>query len=224
MSVNSVHALAPDTRTPGQKGHPPLKGAKLASLAEIAKTAVFAPVTITSPDGRQRTVHTHEFACLWYKPFYTRAVNVILIRNPGTTEGFDVAIASTDTDVAAGELLSRYDSRWTIETANQEAKAHGVGDARNRVQKAVQRTVPFGLLAQTITIVWYQLHGDPDADLDHRRRHAPWYRHKTTVSYSDMLAALRRELIRHEFWTQAHQTTTNPKLTQAQSPSTQQAA
>lgn len=218
-----VHKLAP-ARQPGQKGRPPLKGAKLPTLAEIAQTAIFKRATVTGPDGRERTVHVHEFVCLWYTPFHTRAVKVILIRNPGTTNGFDVAIASTDADVPASELLSRYDSRWTIETANQEAKAHGVGQARNRVQKAVERTVPFGFLAQTITIAWYQLHGDPDTDLDHRRRTAPWYRQKTTVSYTDMLAALRRELIRHEFWTQAPPVTTNSKLTQTQSPSAQAAA
>ena len=224
MRANAALHKLPPARPQGQKGRPPLKGAKLPTLAEIAATATFTPATVTGPDGRERTVHVHELTCLWYKPFYTRAVKVILIRNRGTTEGFDVAIASTDTDLAAGELLSRYDSRWTIETANQEAKAHGVGDARNRIQQAVQRTVPFGFLAQTITIAWYQLHGDPDADLDHRRFTAPWYRHKTTISYSDMLAALRRELLRHEFWSQAPPTTTTPKLTQAQPPSAQAAA
>ena len=130
-------------------------------------------------------------------------MKVILIRNPGTEAGFDVALASTDADIPAAELIARYDSRWTIETANQEAKAHGVGEARNRVQKAVERTVPFGFLAQTITIAWYAVHGDPETDLDQRLRESPWYRQKTTISYADMLAALRRELIRHEFWTQA---------------------
>ena len=93
------------------------------------------------------------------------------------------------------------------------------GDARNRVEKAVKRTVPFGFLTQTITIAWYAVHGDPEADLATRRRSAPWYRQKTTVSYTDMLAALRRELIRNEFWAQAHPMTTNPELTQPQSPS-----
>ena len=224
MRGNAALHKLPPARQPGQQGRPPLKGAKLPTLAEIAKSATFEPASVTGPDRRERTVHVHELICLWYKPFYTRAVKVILIRNPGTSEGFDVAVASTDIDVSAGELLSRYDSRWTIETANQEAKAHGVGQARNRVKQAVQRTVPFGFLAQTITIAWYQLHGDPNADLDHRRRTAPWYRQKTTVSYTDMLAALRRELIRHEFWTQAPPMTTSPKLTQPQSQSSYAAA
>jgi hypothetical protein len=225
MRANAaVYALPAAERRPAQQGRTPLKGPKLKSLAKIAETAVFTPVTITGPDGRSRTAHIHEFVCLWYTPFHTRPVNVILIRNPGTSDGFDVALASTDTDADGAQLIARYDSRWTIETAHQEAKANGVGDARNRVQRAVERTVPFGFLTQTITIAWYQLYGDPQADLHERRRTAPWYRQKTTISYTDMLAALRRELIRTEFWAQAHPTTTNPKLTQPQSPSALAAA
>jgi hypothetical protein len=225
MRANAaVYALPAAERRPGQQGRTPLKGAKLQSLAEIAASAVFTAVTITGPDGRERTAHIHELTCLWYKPFHTRPVKVILIRNPGTTDGFDVALASTDIGAGGAQLIARYDTRWTIETCHQEAKAHGVGDARNRVQKAVKRTVPFGFLTQTITIAWYQLYGNPQTDLHERRRTAPWYRQKTTISYTDMLAALRRELIRHEFWAQAHPMTTNPELTQPQSPSALAAA
>ncbi|MCA1698466.1 MAG: transposase [Actinobacteria bacterium] len=214
----ALHKLAPAARRPGQQGRTPLKGARLPTLAEIAKTASFQAVTITWPDGRTRTEHVYEFVCLWYTPFYTRPVKVILIRNPGRSDGFDVALASTDVDAQAAELIARYDSRWTIETAHQHAKAHGVGDARNRTQNAVERTVPFGFVCQTLTITWYALHGDPQADLDERRRQAPWYRQKTTISYADMLAALRRDLIRHDYWAQAPPKTTNQKLAHAQSP------
>jgi DDE superfamily endonuclease len=219
----AVYAL-PAERAPGQQGRPRLKGPKLQSLAKIAETAVFTAVTVTGPDGGSRTAHIHEFTCLWYKPFHTRPVTVILIRNPGHAEGFDVALASTYTTAEASALIARYDGRWTIETAHQEAKSHGVGDARNRVARAVERTVPFGFLTQTITIAWYAVHGNPHADLDARRRTAPWYRQKTTVSYADMLAALRRELIRHEFWAQAPPMTITPELTQPHSQSAPRAA
>jgi hypothetical protein len=218
MRANAaVFDLAPP-RT-GKRGRPALKGARLASLAQLAAAAVFEPVTITAPDGRRRTEHVWSTTCLWYGPFHTRPVAIMLIRKPGRAEGFDVALASTDVDATSSQLLTRYDSRWTIETANQEAKAHGVGEARNRVRGAVERTVPFGFLTQTITIAWYALHGNPEADLDERRRTAPWYRQKTTVSYTDMLAALRRELIRHEYWAQAPPTTTNPQITPTHAPS-----
>jgi len=225
MRANAaVYALAATERRPGQQGRTPLKGPKLQSLAEIATSALFTTVTITGPDGRERTAHIHEFTCLWYKPFHTRPVTVILIRNPGRTDGFDVALASTDINATGAGLIARYDSRWTIETCHQEAKAHGVSEARNRAQKAVERTIPFGFLAQTITIAWYAVHGNPEADLNARRRTAPWYRQKTTISYTDMLAALRRELIRDEFWAQAPRRTTNPELTQPQTHSPRKAA
>jgi hypothetical protein len=223
MRANAaVFALAPP-RT-GKRGRPALSGARLGSLAQLAASAVFTPVTITGPDGPGRVEHVWSTTCLWYGPFHTRPVVVMLIRKPDRAEGFDVALASTDIAAATGELIARYDSRWTIETAHQEAKTHGVGQARNRVQKAVERTVPFGFLTQTITVAWYALHGDPQADLDERRRAAPWYRHKTTVSYADMLAALRRELIRHEYWAQAPTMTSTPQITPAPSPSARAAA
>ncbi len=218
----AVFALAPPPT--GKRGRPALKGARLASLTQLAAAAVFEAVTITAPDGKTRVEHVWSTTCLWYGPFHTRPVTVMLIRKPGRVEGFDVAIASTDIDATALELIARYDSRWTIETAHQEAKAHGVGQARNRVQRAVERTVPFGFLCQTITIAWYALHGNPTADLTARRQAAPWYHQKTTVSYTDMLAALRRELIRHEYHAQAPATTTNPQITPAPSPSALAAA
>lgn len=203
----------------GKKGRPALKGARLPTLAQLAATAVFKPLTITGPDGRSRIEHVATLTCLWYGPFHTRPVIVMLIRKPNRSDGFDVALAGTDTTATAAELVARYDSRWTIETCHQEAKAHGVGQARNRVQRAVQRTVPFGFLCQTITIAWYALHGDPAADLQARRQTAPWYRHKHTISYTDMLAALRRDLIRHEYWAQGPAVTTERQITTAQSPS-----
>jgi hypothetical protein len=223
MRANAA-VFAPTPPPTGKRGRPALKGARLASLAQLAATAVFAPVTITAPDGKTRVEHVWQMTCLWYGPFHTRPVTIMLIRKPGRTEGFDVAIASTDTTATSAELIARYDSRWSIETAHQEAKAHGVGEARNRVQKAVERTVPFGFLTQTITIAWYALHGDTATDLAARRRSAPWYRQKTTVSHADMLAALRRELIRHEYFAQAPPTTSTPQITPAPSPSALAAA
>ncbi len=177
MRANAaVFKLAPP-RT-GRRGRPALKGERLGSLAQLAATAVFAPVTITSLDGRTRVEHVWRTTCLWYGPFYTHPVTIILVREPDRTNGFDVAIASTDSTATAAQLIACSDSRWTIETCHQKAKAHGVGQARNRVQNAVERTVSFGFLTQTITITWYAVYGDPKADLDARRRSAPWYRQK----------------------------------------------
>jgi len=205
----------PPTRT---RGRPALKGKRLPSLAKLAETLTFTAVKITAPDGRQRIAQIAELHCLWYGPFHTRSVKLLLVRDGERTDGYDIAIASTDTNATAAELIARYAARWTIETSFQEAKANGVGQARNRVRRAVERTVPFGFLCQTLAIVWYQLYGNADRDVRARRRIAPWYPHKQTVSYNDMLAALRRELIRAEFHSQAPRRTHSPQIAQLQSP------
>jgi len=86
--------------------------------------------------------------------------------------------------------------RWPIEVCYEDAKhIFGVGHARNRTRRAVERTVPLQFLAMTITIIWYTLHGHhPDVVAEHRAR-APWYRSKANPSSADMLAKLRRTII-----------------------------
>jgi hypothetical protein len=75
----------------------------------------------------------------------------------------------------------------------------GVGHARNRARKAVQRTVPFQFLCMTLTIIWYAASGHhPDVVAEHRAR-SPWYLSKTTPSFADMLAKLRRVIIAAQF-------------------------
>jgi hypothetical protein len=82
----------------------------------------------------------------------------------------------------AAEIIELYDQRWSIEVCIENAKQiTGVGQARNRVQKAVERTVPFGLLCQSLTIAWYELHGQAEHDVKHRRRRSLWY-HPQAIS------------------------------------------
>ncbi|TQC39053.1 hypothetical protein EEB14_58620, partial [Rhodococcus sp. WS4] len=75
----------------------------------------------------------------------------------------------------------------------------GVGQARNRVQRAVERTVPFGFLVQTLVIVWYATCGYHPDDLTGRHAAEPWYTDKSEPAFEDMLAKLRRALIAARF-------------------------
>jgi len=127
-------------------------------------------------------------------------VRVILLRDDGTDTGYDLALVSTDLDSSPSELIMRYSWRWSIEVTFAESRdLLGVGQARNRAQAAVERTVPFGLYCYTITVIWYTLHGHHPADLDDRREHAPWYTTKTEPAFSDMAAKLRRVIIAARF-------------------------
>lgn len=75
----------------------------------------------------------------------------------------------------------------------------GVGDARNRTPKAVERTAPFQFLCMTITILWYALSGHHPDVVAERRARAPWYLSKANPSTADMLAKLRRVIIAAQY-------------------------
>jgi hypothetical protein len=116
-----------------------------------------------------------------------------------------LALVTTDLHTPAEQIVARYANRWSIEQTTKDGKdLLGVGDAHNRLPTAVQRTVPFMLLTLTILICWYARTGDLAA----RRGVARWYRHKKTISVTDLLIAFRRARI-----TTAHPGQPTPDLT-----------
>jgi hypothetical protein len=140
------------------------------------------------------------FTCLWPSVFATRPVNVVLVRQPQAPDGFDLALVTTDLAATPTQLVERYAARWQVEVCFREARQDaGVGQARNRVRRAVERTVPFGLVCYSLAVVWYAQHGhDPTEVATHRTR-SPWYQTKATPSAADMLAKLRRVLIAAQY-------------------------
>jgi len=96
--------------------------------------------------------------------------------------------------------VERYAGRWSIEVAFEDGKQiTGVGEARNRTRRAVERTVPFGLYTQSIVIIWYHLAGHHPSVVRDRRHRAPWYTTKRHPSYLDMIVKLRRVLIAAQY-------------------------
>ncbi len=59
--------------------------------------------------------------------------------------GYDIALVTTDLDATATQVIERYAARWSIEVAIEDAtQLGGAGQARNRLERAVERTVPSG--------------------------------------------------------------------------------
>ena len=113
---------------------------------------------------------------------------------------YDLALFTTDRTCPVAAIVERYGARWSIEPANTAAKQHlGVGQARNRLPEAVRRTVPFGMLVQSLVIVWYTPSGYHPEDEDLRRPAEPWYDLKTEPSFEDMLVKLRKAIIAARF-------------------------
>jgi hypothetical protein len=192
----ALYALAPP-RT-GKRGRPRLKGAKLGRLEALAAAATFTAATVHRY-GTTLDVQTATITALWYGVLGPQQVQVVLVRDHSTT-GYDVALVSTDLAATPGQVIERYASRWSIEVAIEDAKqTTGVGQARNRIRRAVQRTVPFGLLMSTLAICWYATAGHHPDDVQHTRALAPWYRTKAQPSVADMHAKLRRVLIAAQY-------------------------
>ena len=191
----------PGEKDPHRRGRAALKGERLGRVKEIAGAASGSFVSITPKGlGLPASLSVYVLDCLWFGVLHTRPVRVVIVADPRGRRAMAMALVSTDTSLSAQEIVERYALRWTIEVCFRDAKQlSGVGEARNRTPRAVKRTVPFGFLCQALTVTWYALNGDPTEDVRARRRHAPWYRHKRSPSYGDMLVALRRAMIAVEF-------------------------
>ncbi len=186
---------APAPPPPGRRGHPAWKGERRGTPGEIAATAAFTR-TAVERYGRTDTVHLAVVTGLWWGAFHRRPCRLILVSDENSSKPYDLALVTTDMDSDPAQIVARYAWRWQIELLFLQLKqVLGVGQARNRVQRAVERTVPFGLAVHTITVAWYALNADHQADVAERRATAPWLAGKTTVSFEDMHAALRRELL-----------------------------
>jgi hypothetical protein len=219
--VNAVfHHLAPPKT--GKRGRPRLKGDRIGTPHHIATSATWTTVPV-SRYGTTSTVRITERVCLWFGVWRTDTVRVILVRGTGrrtktgTANGYDIALVTTDLTATPEEIIARYAARWSIEVTFFEVKnILGVGQARNRVPNAVQRTVPFGLFCHSILIAWYALHGHGHDDITQRRAGAPWYRTKTEPSTLDMLIKLRRQIIATRFLRTAPRPATTQEIMEVQ--------
>jgi len=184
-----LYALAPPpVRKPGRR---PRKGPRLGTAAELAAAASWAPATVRIY-GRDTAEDLAGITCLWYGCLDIRTVRVILARDAATT----LALVTTDLAAPAAVLAERYAARWGIEQAFADARnVPGAGEARTRVRRAVERTVPFGMLVHTLVITWYARHGHDPAGIAERRAAEPWYTAKTGPAFEDMLTTLRRVMI-----------------------------
>lgn len=100
---------------------------------------------------------------------------------PGTSldRGYGAALVTNDLTTTPEQLVERDAARRAVEAAFHDARQTlGVGEARNRAQHAPERTIPFGLLAYTVVIVWSTLTGHHPADTDETPHPGPLVHHQ----------------------------------------------
>ena len=178
----------------GKRGRPREKGDRIGTCASAAKTADWKD-TIVRVYGKDQHVQAAAWPALWYGSFKSAPGQLVLMRDPHSARAYDLGIFTLDTSLTPEEAIERYSWRWPIEPSNAAGKQlTGAGDACNRTARAVERTVPFAFLIQSLMICWYAVSCDPAAAIAGRRSRCPWYRSKATPSPADMHAALRAAL------------------------------
>jgi hypothetical protein len=192
---------APPPPRTGRPGRPRVKGDRLPELLVIAAMTRYqwAPAQLHCY-GTTLNREVLAIRCLWYGALGGQLVQVVLSRPVGAPDGYQLALVTTDLAATPAAIIERYADRWSAETMFLDARhLAGVGQARTRTERSVQRLVPFGLVCLSLAIIWYAHHGQPAHDLAAHRARAPWYRHKHAVSVADMLASLRRALLAAQY-------------------------
>lgn len=178
---------------PGRKkgrGRPRIKGKRLPSPAGRAKSRRGWMRLRVNVYGRRATVEVKVFDALWYVVAGGRRLRFVLVRGwPG--HDHDDVLVTTDLTLTAKDVIEVYCLRWKIEVTFEDSKGKlGFEDPQNRTDLAVERTAPIALTVYALTVIWFATVGYrlPGA----RVNRFPWYE-KTVPTFSDMLAALRRE-------------------------------
>jgi hypothetical protein len=185
-------------RKPGTLGRPRKKGARLPTLEEVLadpKTC-WCRVRVSEWYGRgERELEITTGTAVWYHAgLPVVPLRWVLARDPAGKLD-PKAFLSTDLKLDAITILRYFVRRWQIEVTFEEARRHlGMESQRQGSDLAIARTTPCLLgLFSVVPLAAHRLHQQGRL----RVRQSAWY-DKPLPTFSDALAAVRRELWRAE--------------------------
>jgi hypothetical protein len=188
---------APPPPRKGQMGRRRIRGEKLPHPEEaVAKVKRRRRATVSWYGGKDRRVELVSQTAHWYKATEGLVpIRWVYVHDvQGTHE--DRYFYCTDPTLSATAIIGLYTARWSIEVTFQEVRQHlGFASARNRKDKSVLRTAPCLLGLFSVTCLMFNKMAAIRPALRKPQRY-PWYQ-KTQVTFSDVLAAVRRQ-----FWTE----------------------
>ena len=167
----------------GRRGRPALKGRKLGRPAALATDSAWGRTSVYRY-GRTETVQLAQVACLWYGSFGNTLGRSVLVREPGSTKAYDLALITLDQTATPAQIVERYRMRWSIEPANAVGKQQ-MGPQPDQERRRAHRHGR-GLVRPA---------GHHPDDALARRLAQPWYQTKTQPSFEDMITKLRKTLI-----------------------------
>jgi hypothetical protein len=193
LRLDACLCQPPPPRRPKARGRPPVKGARLPSLAARLRNprTPWRRVAIDGWYGRRtRRLDIASGTALWHHPGMRVAIRWVLVRDP-SGEKEPQAFLCTDQKAAPADILRWFVRRWRTETTFEEARRHlGVESQRQWSVLAILRTTPALLGLFSLVTLWAdQLAAERGPVVECLR----WYP-KPLPTFSDALALIRREL------------------------------
>jgi hypothetical protein len=203
LRLDACLCRPPPPRRPRVRGRPPVKGARLPSLAQRLRSrrTSWRRITIDGWYGRtRRRLDVASGTALWHHPGMRVAIRWVLVRDP-SGEKEPQAFLCTDLSAEPADILRWFVRRWRTETTFEEARRHlGMETQRQWSDLAILRTTPALLGLFSLVALWAsQLAVERGPAIECVR----WYP-KPLPTFSDALTLIRREL-----WT-AQVFTTSP--------------
>jgi hypothetical protein len=197
----------------GKRGRPRTRGDRLPKPFELAARAGKKDWHNAEIDIRGTTVRRLILVrdVLWYTVDKRNLLRLVIVRDPTGTQPDDFFI-TTDRAATGAQIASRYAGRWSIEVCFRDVKQDlGGQDPQSWKRRGPERAACLSLWLQAAIWCWY-LDNHPTGRTWIPR---PWYRHKTTPSFLDALAALRRILWAQQITATTSSTSDNTKINEA---------
>jgi hypothetical protein len=182
---------APPRPKKGAKGRPRVKGKKLPSPQDVVKrTKKRKRLTVNWYGGQSRRVEVVTGTGHWYKSGEGLVEVLWLFVHDLTGTHRDEYFFTTDVTQTAKQVIETFTGRWSIEVTFQEVRAYlGVETTRGWIERTVLRAEPCLFCLYSIVALWYA--ALPERD---RQNLEPTWTGKTTVTFSDAITLVRRDL------------------------------
>lgn len=162
----------------------------------MASSAEDWRLVVINERGKERERLLADRVVLWYKVSPVRPVRLVISRDPHGKERDDFFF-TTDLSLSPEEVVYRYAGRWSIEDTFRNVKQYlGGKDPQSWVGRGPECAAGFSFLLYSLVWLWYiEARGGAITWVAN-----PWYLKKSTPSFLDAMACLRRVLWRRRLF------------------------
>ena len=180
-------------------GRKPIKGKRI-RLKELLvdPKQIWQTGTVNWYGGELKEVQYLSFVCLWYHAGIAPiTLRIVLVKTPDGKNAAETFF-STDVELKPAQIIDYFVLRWNIEVTFEETRAYlGVETQRQWSDKAIARTTPLLMgLFSFVTLVACKMHQTKALV---SMEVASWYDKNGELTFSDVLALIRREI-----WSEKH--------------------